>query len=697
MSRYAKLLILIGALLAPSAAWAQVPTTMTENELIAELQRPDASVFEKQIACKRLAAIGTEKAVPALAKMLDGDETLAHLARYGLETIPSPQVDQVLAAALTSTKGRVLIGVINSIANRGKPAAIDGLAKKLDDPDRAVAQAAAHAIARLGTLRAVEVLAAHATPEFGPALLVCANTLVKQGEATTAEKQLIQLTQIDGAAKHVRLAAAIQVVGLQGEHSEQMLVDGFKSADPEIVAAALRAARLPGVKNAGAAALAVLPDVGPVTRARLVTLLGDLRDPGGLAAITTAAKSQDEFVRVAAMAALAAVGNADHVPLLVDAAMASSTRVADQALQSLGALKGAAIDQAVLKLLDDPARRRVAVRLVGSRRITAGVPRLLPLLQDDLTIDVLAALGETVALDQLDAIAKYLGAETDETRAAAETALHAACYRMPDRDATAKKLAAYMDGAEQPTVKFLMNELRVLGGRQALEVVASAATGNDSVRREYATEMLGGWLDTSAAPVLLELAKKEGTGKYGIRGLRGYIRLIRQFSMPDDKRLQMAQTAMSVAQRAAEQKLVIEALERYPTIATLRFVVTASKDPALQETANGVAMAMVQKIRPRSRETRALLGQLGQKPVKLEVLRAQYGAGSTWKDVTAVVRKYARNLPLIVLPSGGYNAAFGGDPVAGTPKVLKIEYRINGVDGKVTLRENETVLLPQPK
>jgi hypothetical protein len=59
--------------------------------------------------------------------------------------------------------------------------------------------------------------------------------------------------------------------------------------------------------------------------------------------------------------------------------------------------------------------------------------------------------------------------------------------------------------------------------------------------------------------------------------------------------------------------------------------------------------------------------------------------------------RHARGFPLIVLPQSGYNAAFGGDPVPGVVKQLKVQYRINGKEGEATFAENAAILLPMPK
>jgi len=49
------------------------------------------------------------------------------------------------------------------------------------------------------------------------------------------------------------------------------------------------------------------------------------------------------------------------------------------------------------------------------------------------------------------------------------------------------------------------------------------------------------------------------------------------------------------------------------------------------------------------------------------------------------------------LASASYNASFGGDPLPGVTKQLKIQYRINGKAGEATFAENALIILPIPK
>jgi hypothetical protein len=159
----------------------------------------------------------------------------------------------------------------------------------------------------------------------------------------------------------------------------------------------------------------------------------------------------------------------------------------------------------------------------------------------------------------------------------------------------------------------------------------------------------------------------------------------------------MCEAALDATNRPAEQKLVLAVLERYPSADTLRVAAKASHSPALKQDAGRVAMAIAQKLGGNSPESQKLLAEIGIEPLNIEIVRAEYGAGSTQKDVTDALKQQLHGLPLINLPSANYNESFGGDPVPNTPKQLKVQYRINGKPGEVTFDENATILLPMPK
>ena len=143
-----------------------------------------------------------------------GDEKLSHLARYGLEPIPDPAVDEALRDALGKLKGRPLVGVIGSLGVRRDAKAVGPLSGLLKDADADVAQAAARSLGRIGNAAAAEALegALDAAPAanrlaVSEGLFRCADRLVAHGKTAEALAICDKLNRPD-APPQVRESAA---------------------------------------------------------------------------------------------------------------------------------------------------------------------------------------------------------------------------------------------------------------------------------------------------------------------------------------------------------------------------------------------------------------------------------------------------------------------------------------------------------
>jgi ubiquinone biosynthesis protein UbiJ len=120
-------------------------------------------------------ACGYEGGRGALAALL-GDEKLAHMARYALETFPDPSVDGALRSALGSLKGGLLVGAVQSVGVRRDAQSVDALAGLLGSSDPEVALAASRALGRIASPTAEGALKAALAnrPVAAEGLLICA-------------------------------------------------------------------------------------------------------------------------------------------------------------------------------------------------------------------------------------------------------------------------------------------------------------------------------------------------------------------------------------------------------------------------------------------------------------------------------------------------------------------------------------------
>jgi len=592
------------------------PAEGTEPELLAVL-RSDAPLFDKAKACQQLAVVGTKDAVPVLARLLS-DETLAHYARFALEPIPNPTVDEALRAAMGRLEGKLLVGVINSIGMRRDAAAADGLGKLLSGNDADVAAAAAAALGRIGSLETARMLESALTAKttappavLGDACLTCAVNLLEAGRRDEALALYAAVQQAD-VPKHVKIAALHGEIAALGPQGLPRLVECLRSDDKAPFQVGLRMAReLPGDEVTEAlieelpklAARAGDPTGGPADarQALVIHVLGARGDGTALAVVLEAARNGSAETRLAAVQVLGDLGDATAVPVLLAATEASDEDLALAARESLTELSGAEVDAALAAMLpkSEGPTRSMLIGLVGERGIVSAVPALWKAADDndrEIRLAAIEALGFTVGPDDLPAlIGRLIDSNAPEVTAATKEALRKACLRMPDRDACAAQLLKRMPAASTSGKSDLLDLLGELGGTKALEGVSAAAGDADEALQDAATRVLGEWMSPDAAPVLLQLATS-GNDKFKVRCLRGYIRIARQLDVPENERMAMCRQALAAASRDEEKKLVLEVLGRYPSSESLSLVVPCLDNAGVKDAAGAAAVAIAEEI-----------------------------------------------------------------------------------------------------
>ncbi len=692
---------------ADAKAEAKSAAQERQRKLI-EVLKSDAPARDKALPCKQLAIYGNEDAVPALAALLPNAE-LSSWARVALEVIPGPAADKALREAMGKVQGRLLVGVINSLGVRRDARAVDSLIARLSDSDAEVASAAAVALGRIGGPPAVKAL--EQALSGAPA-----------GVRSAAAEGCILIAERSGAGGHpaeaVKLYDAVRqayvpmqrvveatrgAILARGTAGVPLLVEQLRSDDKRRLTVGLRVAReLPG-REVTDALVAELGRAAPSRQALLLMALADRGDKTVLPVVLQAAKSGPAKARSAALGVLKRLGNVSCVGVLLEASLASDAETSQTAVNVLAEMPGEDVDNdlAARLLKAQGKTRQVLIELAGRRRIAAASAALWKAADDpdaQIRAAALVALGSTVELGDLPVlIGRVVKPEKSEDAAAAQQALGAACQRMADREATAAKLVSALGQAPVAARCGLLEILASMGGPTALSAVGAAAKGSTPETRETASRLLGEWMDVDAAPVLLDLAKTAAEEKYKVRAMRGYIRLVRQFVLPDGQRVEMCRTALETADRDAEKQLVLEVMRRYPSAEMLALALEAAKIPGLKDDAAGASLAIAQRLGGAADKVRKVMSQVGHGSMKIEILKAEYGAGDKFADVTGLLKPLVHDFPVITLPSDDYNSAFGGDPAPGVVKQLKIRYRMNGKPGQVSFDENATIVLPMPK
>jgi len=584
-----------------------LPTKENVDKLVAVL-KSDAPQKEKADACRQLSVIGTKDAIAPLAALL-GDEKLSHMARYALEPIPDPAVDDALRDALGKLKGRPLVGVITSIGVRRDAKAVAALAKMLQDPDTEVAQAAARALGKIGNSAAAKALQgvlanAPAASQLAlcEGLFRCAEALAAKGQRDEAIAIYDQLRNLQ-APHQVRGGAVRGAILTRGKDGLTLLRQYLRSDDYILFSAAVQTAgELPGteVTQALAAELNRLPADNQIL---VMQALGNRHDAAALPTIVKTAKSGEVALRVTALKVLGQLGDASVVPTLFEAAVESNAEVAKAAQDTLvGLTSTKEVNAAILAVVEkgESKTRLVAIDVVAQRRMVTGNPLLFKVADDPdkqiriATIEALGQTGETKDLAGL--VAMLVNRKNAEELRTTENAAKAVCGRSTDKQACAEKLLAVLPQAQAEAKCALLRLLRVTGGTDALQAVRAAVKDANAQIQETAIRTLCEWPTADAAPDLLEMAKTSPEPSRKIAALRGYIGLVRDERLSTEKKLAMCREAAAMVERNEEKKLLLGVLGTVPAVEALSMAMVHIDNSATKDEASMAAVAISEKI-----------------------------------------------------------------------------------------------------
>lgn len=601
--RYLTCFVVLFIIASSGWTWAQDSpgplANYKESDLIAVLQS-NAPKAEKAITCKRLAIFGTGKSVPALAPLLT-DEELASWARIALEAIPGPAPDAALRNAVGKVEGRLLIGVINSIAVRRDARAVDALIQKLDDSNTEVASAAAVALGHIGGERPAKALSQSLTN--GPAgvrsasaqgCILCAEQFLTQGGSGPAI-ELYDIVRNANVPNQRHLEAIRGAILARKSEGVPLLIRQLESQDKERLGIGLRAARELVGRDVTEALAAELDRLSPDRRPLLLLALADRKDSAVRPIVQKAAQSSSKDLRVTAINLLIRLGDVSCLPILLEAAVENDPELQEAAMETLVRLPGKDVDADLTARLPkaQDKLKQVLIELAGQRQISEALPAVIPSLQDN-DPGIRRAAVETIGIigrdeQTADLVRLIRKTENPDQRADIRKALLAISGRCGDK--CIPHLRPLTQSSDNELHMIGLRALAIIGGPEALTVVKSAVKNAEPAVQDEAVRILSTWpnnwpQDSEAGKTLLILATSAQKMSHQILGLRGYLQYIRgnkEFS--NEQKVANVTDMLPHIKRPEEMRLAIAVLAEAPCPHALGLLTTLAEDSAVAEEA----------------------------------------------------------------------------------------------------------------
>ena len=566
-----------------------------EDELIAVLKADDATFAAKQFACRMLRVVGSARCVPALGKLLI-DEELSHSARFALAGIPGADVSRALRHALLQTKGKVQIGIMNTLADRRDQAAITDLAGLLASGEPATVTAALRAIGRIGNPAAAKALkSADVANDFRDAwyhaCLTCAERLRQAGQGDAAGAIYHDLFR-DDRPMAVRAAAVRGIALVKQEKALPILLSILKSNERELLEAVSAAVMdTPGTAAGTALAqkLTQLPVNGKIVA---LTALAGRTDIRGVSPIVNQLVADpDPQVQLAAVRSVVRLGDATSVAVVANT-LKTDGPLARAAMETLVDLRGERVVDELLKATsnDEPQVRAGVLDVLAKRGEVRALAAAYRAANDDspkvrqMACKVLGALAGQADLPRL--VELLLARKDAADRDGLAQALATAASRIDDRDARSGPVIDGLAKADASGKAKLMGVLARLGGAKALAAVRPQLTSTDEGLKKAAVQALADWPDASPLADLVKLAKGQGQDILRIIALRGYIRLAGlPPNRPAKERLQCYRQALDIAFRPEEKRAALAELGKIADPQALALAEEYIEDDALKNEA----------------------------------------------------------------------------------------------------------------
>jgi HEAT repeat protein len=579
-------------------SWVQAPAQAEEEKQLLSVLQSGASLGEKDAACARLKAIGTDSSVPALAALLT-DAQLSHSARYALEGMSSAKAGKAIAAALDKTSGTTKVGIINSLEARREADAIPKLATLLDDKDAAVAVASARALGRIGGPKALAALQKAGVNRAAPvhnavvdATLRCATGLVETGGQSQALEVFQHMYETE-SADGFRMAAYRGMILASEPNALPLITRAITDKEGPVQVAALQMVHEVRSPGATEALVRLLPSVDPVIQVALIEGLSQRGDPAAASAVVAVAGSANVEVRLAALNALGWLGDASIIPLLANSAATTTGPEQAVARLSLVQLRRGNPSEVLLAQIPGasaPVQAELA-RALGDRGETVAIPRLLELARggaDSARQAALQALATLAGQPQLASLVLLVrDAKTADAREQAADTLSSVCRNIKSRQGTldVEPITQELAHGSADTRVALFPVCSTLKDPKIRDALRQGVADTDPRVRAAAVRALCDTTDPELSAEVLKLAREAKEENFRTLAIRACVRLATQeesAKLSNAQRLEPLQAILATPLDAAQRRIVLSGLADVPDVKALKLVEPFLDDEAVR-------------------------------------------------------------------------------------------------------------------
>jgi len=487
-------------------------------------------------------------------------------ALRALSGIRGSEVDTALLGLLETADGDVRIGLLNALAARGAAALLPQAKAWAGGTDDALAVAATRALGSLGTpdaiasLKTLKTATAARRQARTEALTDCANSLKARESAKLCRSLLA-----GDEPQELKAATLARLVALDSAAALPDVLAALEGKDLYLARlAASFTARIKG-PAVSKTLTAALPGLAPEVQLALVTSLGLRGDDGVVPALLALAAAEgDEALRLAALDAVAKLGNETQVePLLKLSDQANA--VGRGAMNTLSTLPPKAVDAKLMSLLlpDDPARLKNVIQALSNRACTEATPKLLALAKGenaDVRLTALRGLRGTATPAVFPELAALLPKASSDDLAAVVAAMWIAADDAETYGLRFMKVWHPVENAAPALRVAALSLAARASAPEALDVVKKQMSDSDKSVVTAAQRALFAWQNEGCVDFCMELAKTSADARIKAQALETVAGRLDRRDTKLDKKQKLA--ILDAALRLNPEKNTLKRIEK---------------------------------------------------------------------------------------------------------------------------------------
>ena len=567
----------------------------------------------KMAVARHLRVIAGDTAVPALQALLK-DERTADYALFVLQQLPGAPADKALLQALGVPSVATKTAIVGVLGRRRTADAVPAIVPLLRQP--ALAVPAATALGRIGTEPAAQALQsaypaspAALKPVLAAALLECGEGWVKENRQAAALELYKALSSDASLPEPIRKGAALGRINASASQAPSVLLAMLNGSDAVQQEAAVARVQEVLPPSGIAPAVGALPRLPEPLQLQLLAVLSNYPREQVLPAVLQAARSDALPVRLAALTALQAVGDATVVSFAAE--KAAKTRGPEQsaARATLGMLKGRAVDEAILAQLgsaQDEAVRGELLLAVGDRRIFSGKSAVTAALASPspaLRVQALKALRAIGTPSDLSpVVGLLLKSEDGSEEAEAEATASALAMKTLKAEGRAAPIRARLAEEKNPAIRArLIGVLSLIGDNSTLPLVRVAVKDENQEVVDAAVRALTAWPSSTALDDVRRVARESKNETHKLLAIAALVRLVSldRYRAPEAAVADL-KAAAGLAWRPEEQRLVLGALAQFPCADALELANGFAREPGLKAEAEAAVERIKTAMKARS-------------------------------------------------------------------------------------------------